>query len=945
MEKLIFALKDVPMEYRPIPFWSWNDELEIPELLRQIRWMHKNGIGGFFMHARGGLKTPYLSQKWMASVKACCDEAQKLGMFAWAYDENGWPSGFAGGKLLEDISNRDQYLTYEIGPFDPAARVCYCLDAEKLTVAREGGQGQYLNVYVHTSASTADILNPRVVQQFLQITHEEYKRFLGEEFAEKCAGFFTDEPQYYTRSTPFTPMVAEYFQQHYGVDIFDQLGLLFVEKKGYEAFRYRYWLAMQTLMLNSFARQVYDWCGCNGVRLTGHYVEEAGMAEQLYACAGVMPFYALEHMPGIDWLGSLSGNELPPRQLGSVAQQMGKKQAITESFASCGWNITPAELRRIAGFQYACGVNQLCHHLLPYSEHGQRKKDYPAHFNPINPWIDEHFRDFNNYFSRLGYLLSESDEPVNVAMLHPQRSAYLTYKRGTDFLPANELDPDLKKACRKLSARGIGYHFLDETLLEQHGFVCFDQIGCGQCAYTYLVLPRMLTMGKHTEMLLRKFVENGGKVLLLDEKPRYLEGESFDYDYLESTCTFEEILAAQPVVMEDPDTELYATYRILEGTPFIYLQNASRTEAWTQTFRFPENIRSFEALDLITLERKQLPLTVTVEKNRGLLLFASEQEPPEAKIRETVSLRFENAPVSFDTNFLTVDVVRYSKDGVEFSEPILCCDLFTRLLEERYLGRLWLRYEFEIEKLPSRLWLLAEKGDFRQARVNGAPICFDRTLAEEPSVAMADIAPYVRPGNNTYEIEMTWHQSEQTFYALFGEGVTETLKNCIAYDSELEPVYLAGDFGVYSHRPMEPFGPQFVLAEDLYIGAVPERISETVTDGLPFFRGSLTVHQNLTLAHTDMRLALPGDYLTAKVWINGSFAGELVFDAFLDISQFARVGDNEVKVTFTIGNRNLLGPLHSSDPEMQVWPGLYVCNDLPGAESGRMPYKLRRFYI
>ena len=37
------------------PFWSWNDELELDELKSQIDAMHNVGIGGFFMHARGGL--------------------------------------------------------------------------------------------------------------------------------------------------------------------------------------------------------------------------------------------------------------------------------------------------------------------------------------------------------------------------------------------------------------------------------------------------------------------------------------------------------------------------------------------------------------------------------------------------------------------------------------------------------------------------------------------------------------------------------------------------------------------------------------------------------------------------------------------------------------------------------------------------------------------------
>ena len=116
-----------------------------------------------------------------------------------------------------------------------------------------------------------------------------------------------------------------------------------------------------------------------------------------------------------------------PEIWGFLCIKDGKKQAITETFGCCGWNISPAELKRVAGFQYACGVNMMCHHLLPYSEHGQRKKDYPAHFNPINPWIKEHFKEFNDYFSRLGYLLSNSEEPVNVAMLHPMRSAYFNY--------------------------------------------------------------------------------------------------------------------------------------------------------------------------------------------------------------------------------------------------------------------------------------------------------------------------------------------------------------------------------------------------------------------------------------------------------------------------------------------------------------------------------------
>ena len=89
-------------EYRSIPFWSWNDRLELAKLKKQIHWMKENGIGGFFMHARSGLQTEYLSEEWMQCIEGCAKEAEKLDMKAWIYDENGWPSGFVGGKLLEN---------------------------------------------------------------------------------------------------------------------------------------------------------------------------------------------------------------------------------------------------------------------------------------------------------------------------------------------------------------------------------------------------------------------------------------------------------------------------------------------------------------------------------------------------------------------------------------------------------------------------------------------------------------------------------------------------------------------------------------------------------------------------------------------------------------------------------------------------------------------------
>ena len=233
MKFSVDELNAASKEFYSLPFWSWNDKLNAEELKKQINWMQKNNIGGFFMHARSGLITEYMSEEWMKCIRTCADEAERLGMQAWAYDENGWPSGFVGGKLLEDIENHDRYLDYVIGEYDSEALVSYLITEDELVRSCGERDGEYLNVYEHYSTSTADILNPNVVDKFIELTHEKYKKYFGERFSEALKGFFTDEPQYFRWSVPYTPAIRDYFENVLNEDILDGLGLIFMKKKGF----------------------------------------------------------------------------------------------------------------------------------------------------------------------------------------------------------------------------------------------------------------------------------------------------------------------------------------------------------------------------------------------------------------------------------------------------------------------------------------------------------------------------------------------------------------------------------------------------------------------------------------------------------------------------------------------------------------------------------------
>ena len=101
-------------EYRGTPFWAWNGKLEKETLLEQIEILKKMGMGGFHMHVRTGMDTPYLSDAFMEHIRTCIEKAKEEGMLAWLYDEDRWPSGTAGGQVTREhpeYASRNLLLT------------------------------------------------------------------------------------------------------------------------------------------------------------------------------------------------------------------------------------------------------------------------------------------------------------------------------------------------------------------------------------------------------------------------------------------------------------------------------------------------------------------------------------------------------------------------------------------------------------------------------------------------------------------------------------------------------------------------------------------------------------------------------------------------------------------------------------------------------------------
>ncbi|MDY5441412.1 MAG: hypothetical protein SPG64_04255 [Candidatus Enteromonas sp.] len=900
-------MDDTP-RFGMLPFWSWNDELQLEELQRQISWMHQNGIGGFFMHARSGLSTPYLGDKWMEAISFCTDYAKSLGMEPYVYDENGWPSGFVGGKLLENLENHDRYLTAKEGPFDPAALASYSLDSSALVRVTSGER--VLNVYEHYSPSTADVLNPKVVDQFLEFTHERYQN----EIHPHVQGFFTDEPQYFRYGEPYTPVLEKYFEERYGEDIKDGLGYLFLKKEGYEKFRYRYYLALNHLLHTNYAKRIYSWCTERGYEFTGHYIEETCLYGQMWCCGGIMPMYEYQTIPGIDALTRYVPGILAPKQVGSVAAQLGKKRVIVETYAAAGWDFTPREAKRNAEAMMVNGVNLLCPHLIPYSERGDRSHDYPAHYSPWNPWVKKGFQEFSSYFAKLGEILSSTEEIVHVGVLHPIRSCYLNYSRtqlpDDPYFGTQSIEDPFQELLLKLTGLHIPFHLIDETLLEEHGHVENGQIILGKCSYSILIVPSVLTIASYTSSCIDAFLSQGGKILFTGDIPSYLDGEKRVFSYSSNT-SWEEILSSLGYRSnENPNIRL-SLRKDKESREFFYA-----VAIWgnTELHLEKDGYSSLIRYDLTKGTKEVVTSPITIQEGDSCFLaFCNEKEEKRIPL-SPLFLPKEFELTKIPENTLVLDRPIYSLDGSSFSTPRHVRAIQKELLQKRHKGKVVLRYEFLSRIEMNDFFIECELHRVQKVSFNGVPCSFISVHPDNRSLGRFECPASIRKGANQIEITMDYFQDDHVYEVLSKTEVTEGELNCLTYDSSIEAIYLRGRFGVFGEFK-DGNAPDIIKGRSFYLDVPKKRIRSLIKDGYPFFSGEVSLQTSIDAPSIFQELRIEKRFQLIEIDINGRKIPSSIFDRRFNLSPYIKEGKNELRIILTISRRNELGPFHSLQEE------------------------------
>lgn len=983
--------------YRGKPFWAWNGRLEERELRRQIRIMKEMGLGGFFMHSRVGLATPYLGEEWFRLTEACCDEAEKLGMEAWLYDEDRWPSGAAGGLVTCDRRYSMRRLQMDIVPADGFS---WPADAVRVFTAQLDGAAAYrvrplahgdplpeapahrvlvFRVLIvpasdwYNGETYLDTLSHEAVHRFLEVTHEQYRRRIGHRFGRTVPGIFTDEPNHgstveeylqgvteglpptHCVQIPWTDALPDVFRQRYGYDILDHLPAIFldVDGKPVHPARQHYHDCKTFLFVDAFARQIGEWCEANGLVHTGHVLYEAPLYMQMNVVGSAMRFYEHMQAPGIDILTEHAPEYTTAKQCSSVLRQCGRRWMLSELYGCTGWDFSFEGHKAVGDWQAALGVTLRCHHLSWYTMEGEAKRDYPASIFYQSPWWSL-YRTVEDYFARVGVLLSRGTAIRRLLVVHPIESMWQAAKlnwTGSD--ERHRLSQQHENLCNWLLAEHIDFDYGDEEMLSRLGRVeagAPARLAVGDATYDVMLFPPLTTVRSSTLSLARAFLKEGGIVVFAGEPPRYVDAlvdpaaQALAKGCVRVAFSRKAIAAAvEPArtlsIADSRGKEASAIlYQLREenGNLYLFLCNTDRArETGTLKVRIPLKAdtpppQSWDAetggifLANYTLLDGTVELTTSMPPSGSRLFVFPATETETPPLPATVTAERTDKPLGGkwtyqlnEPNVLVLDKAAYRiGDGTwQPAQEVLRVDHAIREalgLPQRggAMVQPWARppvpsdagtpvelaFEFLVRDLPTApIELAIERPERYRIRLNGERVDGDAESGWWTDLSLRRLplaSALLVPGSNRITLEMRYNDSDG-----------------------IESAFLLGSFGV------EVQGNQIVM-----VGLPTSlRIGNWVAQGLPFYSGSVVYRRSVQLRPQagERAFVIVPKFAGSCVrfLVNGQEIGTRGWPPYeVEIPQAVADGSVDLGIEVVSHRRNSHGPLHLAGPK-PPWVG------------------------
>jgi hypothetical protein len=999
-EQLETQFADPGRQYGSAPLWVWNTRIDSALISDMMAEFQEQGFGGVFIHPRPGLITEYLSEEWFALCGYTLQKGRELDLEVWIYDENSYPSGFAGGHVpaeMPESYNQGQMLhldKFEVLPAD-AGDFFICLkqsgedfvDVTARQDSERGKSGQYYCFSKETyrkspwygGFSYVDLLVPGVTEKFIELTMEGYEKAMGDAFGKTVPGVFTDEPNIEVQgqgNIRWTPDLFGVFEDTWGYDLRLHLPALFEETGEWNKVRHNYYQILLQMFIDRWSKPWFEYTERKGLEWTGHYWEH-GWPNPNHG-GDNMAMYAWHQRPAIDMLfnqfneeraNAQFGNIRAVKELSSVANQMGRRRTLSETYGGAGWELTFMDMKRLGDWEYVLGVNSLNQHLSFMTIKGARKYDYPQSFTYHSPWWP-YYRELNRYYARLSLALSMGAEAGDILVIEPTTSAWMYAARSNPNARMAEIGQEFQTFVTTLEEAQVHYDLGSENIMKDHGAVEGSSLIVGKKAYrTVVIAPGTENLDAPTVQLLESYVRNGGKVIVFDTPGRIdgapddgvrtlLEGgDQIVYaSELVETAIELHLLDGHAMFSEADGGNLYHMRRTFADGSLVFLANASMQDQHRGTLR----IRGGDALvlDLFTgdilaypheLDGAYISVDYTLYPAGSMLMYFPEArvsgyEPyvPEPKEMEQVPAS-ETAVQRLRPNVLTIDFCDvqlggntlddlhvynaadtvYKHYGFEDGNPWNHSIQYRQMTVDRdtfstHTG-FSVRYQFEAEGDVdfSSLRVVAESPEVWTVKVNGKHVQSEPgEWWIEQGFAVYNIANQARRGDNTIELS------------------TERMR----IHAEVEPVYVLGNFN------LEATSGGWKIVEHTPLG-----IGNWIEQGHPLYGFEVSYTKTFKADANRQYAVRLGEWegTVAHVRVNGKEAGNIFAPPYiLDISASLGPGNNTVEVVVVGSLKNTLGPHHGNPTPGLVspWQWRNIKSPTPGDAYDLYPYGLVEDY-
>ncbi len=550
------AFKNPDVLYAPVYVWCWNAEVSEEETIKQLDEMQRLGIRAMYIlpepksfrpsHIPTRLEPDYLTPAYFEAFLFAMREAEKRGMNMWLYDEGGWPSGGACGRVLmehpeyarKSLASRQK--TYAAGKiYEMAADTVIAFlkngrSIENGTVFKE--EENVTEYYIKTTffekisvPDFPDLTRKEATEAFIELGLSPYLPYIGDAFGKSVTAVFTDEPTM-PRPVPMRKELMEQFEAENGYSIAPYLPELLEEKEVSAegaAARIAWFDMCSRVFCENFLLTEKEWANKRGVPFLGHMDGD----DAAYKCisagnAHVLRALRMFDVPGVDviWrqiyplenptpfdhtVGVTAENRIFPRYASSAAAQIGGRRSMTESCGVYGAGMTFDEMRFVMNFQAIRGINVFNLFSVPYGRRGFQMTGEMPFFTEKHACYKD-LATFNAYLERLSYVTSIGKTENNTALYMPM----CDFWAGENTVGYGE---QFEKTGKDLEDLGIPFDVFDDDVLEaaDEDAISRGEIRMGDVRYTTLVIPPCKYMPMLSVQILETFIRGGGSVIMI----------------------------------------------------------------------------------------------------------------------------------------------------------------------------------------------------------------------------------------------------------------------------------------------------------------------------------------------------------------------------------------------------------------------------------------------